>query len=83
MTSRLAPAPAMLGGVWTGTTTSRNLPAAVREKIGVYNGRKAALKNELHEVIVQNDQTSPAKRLKAIEELADRQWPQLAITFSE
>lgn len=54
------------------------LPADLREKIGVYNGRKAALKRELRTLVLEQEGASAANRLKAFEALADTQWPEVA-----
>jgi hypothetical protein len=52
---------------------------ALREKIGLYNGQKAALKRELREVILAQERASPAVRARVLEELADKQWPQFGL----
>jgi hypothetical protein len=54
------------------------LPPEVREKVGVYNGRKATLKRELRQLVVAQENASAADRLKAFEALADAQWPELS-----
>lgn len=54
-----------------------DLPAVLREKIGVYNGRKATLKRELRELVVAKEGMRAGERRKAFEALADTQWPQL------
>ena len=54
-----------------------NLPAALREKIGAYNGRKIQLKQELREAVFQHDQSSASKRTAAFTALAESQWPAL------
>jgi hypothetical protein len=55
-----------------------DLPAELKEKIGVYNGRKAAVKRELRELVVAQDGASASDRAKAFEALADAQWPELS-----
>ena len=54
------------------------LPPELREKIGTYNGRKAALKRELRQLVVEQESASAADRTTACEALADAQWPELA-----
>jgi hypothetical protein len=49
----------------------------LREKIGLFNRRKVALKNELHDTIIALDREGAAQRAQAFEALADRQWPAL------
>jgi hypothetical protein len=63
-------------------TTRFRLPEGaspeLREKLGVYNGQKAALKRELRELVVAQEGAKASDRAKAFEALADSQWPQLA-----
>jgi hypothetical protein len=56
-----------------------DVPAAVREKVAVYNGQKAALKRELREAVIAQEGANAASRVRAFEALADRQWPHLGI----
>ncbi len=62
-------------------TARFRLPAgtspAVREKLGLYNGRKAALKRDLLETVVAQDDAGATERTAAFEALADRQWPEI------
>jgi hypothetical protein len=64
-------------------TTRIRLPSgispALREKIGVYNGQKSALKRELRETIIAQENATPAARTRAFELLADKQWPHFGI----
>ena len=55
---------------------------ALREKIGLYNSRKAELKRELRELVVAQEGVGATARRKAFEALADTQWPQL-LTLEE
>jgi hypothetical protein len=50
---------------------------SLRERVGAFNGLKAALKRELHDTVIAQDRASAAARRKAFEALADRQWPAL------
>src|SRR5688572_4745133 len=53
--------------------------ASLREKIGLYNGHKASLKRELREAIIAQDSATSAARARALETLADQQWPHFKI----
>ena len=55
------------------------ISSALREKIGTYNGQKAALKRELRDTIIAQERATPAVRARVLEELADKQWPQFGI----
>ena len=55
-----------------------DLPAELKEKIGVYNGRKAALKRELRSLVYAQENASASDRAKAFEALADAQWPEIS-----
>lgn len=54
-----------------------DLPASLREKIGVYNGRKATLKRELRELVVAQEGVRGGERRKAFDTLADTQWTEI------
>ncbi len=56
-----------------------NLSPALRERIGVYNSQKSALKRELRELITAQDRAEARERNAAFVALADRQWPHLGI----
>lgn len=53
------------------------LPPALRERIGLYNGQKAELKRELRETVAASEKMKATERTQAFEALADKQWPQL------
>lgn len=53
--------------------------AELREKMGLYNGLKTALKRELRDTVMAQDGAMASERERAFEVLADRQWPQLAM----
>jgi hypothetical protein len=54
-----------------------HLPAEVVTRIGTFNSKKAALKQELRDAVIQYDSTPNGRRVAAFAALADRQWPQL------
>jgi hypothetical protein len=62
-------------------TARFRLPAgaspAVRAQLAAFNGRKAALKRELHDTVIAQDRTGAAERAAACAALADRQWPEI------
>ena len=43
----------------------------LRERLGAYNGRKAALKRELHDTVIAQDRAGGSSRASAFEALAD------------
>jgi hypothetical protein len=62
------------------TTRFRMPPGAspeTREKLGLYNSRKAELKRELRELVAAQEGAGATARRKAFEALADTQWPRL------
>jgi hypothetical protein len=54
-----------------------NLPPALVTRIGTFNSKKAALKQELRDAVFEYDSYSAGRRVSAFTALADRQWPQL------
>lgn len=56
----------------------QNLTSELRDKVGKYSGELDALKRELRETIVAQDQAEPSDRTKALYALATRQVPRLA-----
>ena len=62
-------------------TTRFRLPTSasprLRERLGAYNGRKAALKRELHDTVIEQDRAGGSSRASAFEALADKQWPEI------
>lgn len=55
------------------------VPAAVSEKIAAYEKEKSAIKRELRDTIYSQDKTFFTRtRNRALESLAERQWPQIS-----
>ncbi len=62
-------------------TARFRLPAgaspALRTQLAAYNGKKAALKRELHAAVIAHDGADKAERNAAFAALADKQWPEI------
>lgn len=55
------------------------LSPVLRDKLGKFNGEKAALKRELHEAVLEHDGADEARRLAVFRALADAQYPRLTL----